>query len=245
MMMNNKHVNILGINFISITMERFVDLIVKRIEEETKTFIVTANPEIVMYAQRDSNYKKLLKEANFVVPDGIGIVKAAKLLNLSLHERIPGFDLMMNLLKAANKHNKKVYMLGGQKEVLLGAEKSIRNRYPNVEIVGSHHGYFNWEDPSVINDIIKTRPDLVFVALGFPKQEKWIHEHIDKVEKGIFIGVGGSFDVLAGKVKRAPFLWQKLNLEWLYRLIQQPSRWKRMLVLPQFALKIIILKQKR
>ena len=243
--MNDKFVNILGVDFISITMEDFVALVVKRMVEETKTFIVTANPEIVMYAQRDTNYKNILKKVNYVVPDGIGIVQAAKLLNNPLPERIPGFELMENLLHAADEHKRKIYMLGAKNEVLLKAIDNIKKRFPDVEIVGHHHGFFNWDDPTVINEIINTQPDLVFVALGFPRQEKWIHEHIHKVNKGIFIGVGGSFDVLAGNVKRAPLFWQKLNLEWFYRLIQQPSRWKRMLVLPQFALKIIFLKQKR
>jgi N-acetylglucosaminyldiphosphoundecaprenol N-acetyl-beta-D-mannosaminyltransferase len=106
-------------------------------------------------------------------------------------------------------------------------------------IAGSHHGFFDWNKNTISEEIRASEPDIVFVALGFPKQEKWIAENISNFTKGLFIGVGGSIDVLAGEVKRAPEIWQKTNLEWFYRLLKQPSRWRRMLALPQFQLKFL------
>ena len=237
-MIDMKRVSILGVPFIHTTMKDFIHLLQERIIQKEKTFIVTANPEIVMKANEDDNYMEIVQKANFVTADGIGVVKAAKLLNDPLPERVTGFDMMQELLKAADQHHHRVYLLGAEEAVLQGAMAKIAEEFPGVEIVGGHHGFFDWEQNEIASDIKRLEPDLVFVALGLPRQEQWIAQHFSLFDKGIFIGVGGCFDVLAGKVERAPEFWQKANLEWFYRLMKQPTRLKRMLVLPHFVLKV-------
>lgn len=211
----------------------------KRVNGNKKTFVVTANPELVMYANRDRDYLHVLRQADFVTPDGIGVVIASKILRKPLKERVAGYDLMNELLRRAERENRSVYLLGAKGTTLEKAYRNIKKQYPDLKIVGRHHGYFDIEDETVADEIARLQPDFVFAALGFPKQEFWISRYIGKFEKGLFMGVGGSFDVWAGEVKRAPDVWIKLHLEWLYRLIKQPSRWKRMLVLPQFLVKVL------
>lgn len=234
-----KQVNVLGIDFFNATKEEIADILINRIENKDKTFVVTANPEIVMYANKHDEYKQILGAADYIVPDGIGIVIGAKILKQPLKERVAGFDLMNELLSAANKNAWRVYFLGAKESVIEKTVKNIANTYPNLVVSGFHHGYFDINDEAIADKIKASKPDLVFVALGYPKQEMWIHNHLPMFDKGLFMGVGGSFDVWAGEVKRAPYFWRKLNLEWLYRLIRQPSRWRRMLFLPQFLFKII------
>lgn len=236
---NDEFVQIIGIPFINKTKRTLLeDNLYQHLLKEEKTFVVTANPEIVMYAQKDKQYKETICKANYVVPDGIGIVIASKRQGTPLCERIAGYDLMIDLLKKADEQLLSCYLLGATNEVNKRAVQQIREKFPNVKVVGHHHGYFH-NDDKIVEQIKKTAPDLIFVALGFPKQEFWIHNHFHQFEKGIFIGVGGSFDVLAGKVKRAPNFWIKLNLEWLYRLIKQPSRIFRMFDLFKFLMLIL------
>lgn len=231
--------NILGVNFIRTNKDDLVKTLTNRLLNEEKTFIITANPEIVMYSLNDSDYKAITEEATYVIADGIGVIKAAALLNNPLPERIPGFELMLELLNVANDKELKVFLLGSQDHVLKKTSLYINENYPNASIVGTHHGFFDWGNNTINEQIAESEPDLVLVALGVPRQEKWISENMHSFEKGLFMGIGGSFDVLAGTVKRAPEIWQKMNAEWLYRLIQQPWRWKRMLALPVFVGKVL------
>ncbi|MFU0789309.1 WecB/TagA/CpsF family glycosyltransferase [Cerasibacillus sp. JNUCC 74] len=233
-----KFVTIMNVPFLNTNQRSFVLLLQERIEKKQKTFVITANPEIVMRANKSRELMQHIQLATFVVADGIGIVKAAKILKQPLPERVTGYDTMIQLLKIANKNSYKIFLIGAKQKTLKKAIEKINTDYPNIKIVGSQDGYFNWEDNDISERIMQLQPDITFVALGSPKQEKWIANNISYFKHGIFIGVGGSFDVISGTVKRAPVLFQKLNLEWLYRLIKQPSRWKRMLVLPQFAIKI-------
>lgn len=242
---SDRKVTILGVDFIHITLEKMVEKCDQHVKEAQKAFLVTANPEIVLYAHQNQDYRKVIDKANYITADGIGVVKAAQLLGEPLPERVTGFDLFIRLLEISNKHQYSVYLLGAKQEVLDKAKENIRLTYPNVNIVGSHNGFFDWQDPTIENEIKAKKPDFVFVALGFPRQEQWISQKIDQFNQGVFVGIGGSFDVLAGEVKRAPEIWQKLNVEWLYRLLKQPTRWRRMLALPKFALKIISQKVKR
>ncbi|AJK90155.1 WecB/TagA/CpsF family glycosyltransferase [Lysinibacillus fusiformis] len=237
-----RHVTIMGVPFLHISQQGFVDLLVNRIEQQEKTFVVTANPEVVMQANENPTVKGYLNQATYICADGIGVVKAAQILGDSLPERVTGYDTMVKLLEVGQQKRFKIYLLGAQKETIEKTIANIHKNYPNVEVVGYHDGFFDWNNNHIADDIAALQPDLVFVALGVPRQEKWITENLDKFSKGVFIGVGGSFDVIAGTVKRAPVIWQKLNLEWLYRLLRQPSRFIRMLVLPRFALKVFSLK---
>lgn len=237
-----KQVRIMGVPFAHTDRASFVKLLNEHIELQKKAFVVTANPEIVMKANEDLSYMRLLYEATYITADGIGIVKAAQLLGDPLPERVTGYDTMIDLLKLADQRGYSIYLLGAKEETLTLAIENIQKSYPNVRIVGSHHGYFDWENNQIANEIKALKPDMTFVALGMPRQEKWIAEHIDQFDRGVFMGVGGSFDVIAGTVKRAPDIWQKFHLEWLYRLLKQPSRFMRMMALPRFAIKILIQK---
>lgn len=233
-----KRVSILNVPFTYIDQQSFIVTLHEHIVDEEKAFVVTANPEIVMLAQREADFMRLLKEATYVTADGIGVVKAAQLLGEPLPERVTGFDTMMGLLELANDYHFSVFLLGASEDTLARAVKTIEKDFPNVHVAGSQHGYFS--DEEEVSEIVRAaNADMTFVALGAPKQEAWIAKHIKTVDKGIFIGLGGSFDVLAGTVKRAPKMWQKLHLEWLYRLLKQPSRFKRMLDLPRFVFRVI------
>jgi N-acetylglucosaminyldiphosphoundecaprenol N-acetyl-beta-D-mannosaminyltransferase len=238
--MKNESVQILDIPFVNKTKDDIVnDLYNQYLKEEKKAFIVTANPEIVMHARTDTDYLYTLSKADYIIPDGIGVVIASRLKKQPLIERVPGFELMEELLALSNEHPIKVYIVGAKPEVLEKAVVNVKKKYPNLHLVGYHHGYFEDENEEIIHEIQESEPDLVLVALGFPRQEKWIKENMSRVQKGVFIGVGGSIDVLAGHVKRAPVIWQKVHLEWFYRLLQQPSRWRRMVVLPQFIFHVL------
>lgn len=240
--MSFNKVSILGVEFINTTMDEMVNKLLSHTANKEKAFVVTANPEIALYAYENKNYRELLTKADYVTADGIGVVKAAGLLGQPLPERVTGFDMFMKLLEAANEQSYSIYLYGAKDVVLEKTIANIKKNYPNAKVVGSHHGYIDWENNCVADEIQKLKPDFVFLALGFPRQEQWVAKNIDKFDSGVFMGVGGSFDVLAGVVNRAPVVWQKLNVEWLYRLIQQPTRWRRMLALPIFMGKV--LKQK-
>ena len=233
-------IKIQNINFSNYSMVEFLKIFESRIDKEEKTFVVTANPEIVEYANKEHNYYETLSKADYITPDGIGVVIASKILKSPLKERVAGYDLMSELLNIAEMKGKKVYLLGAKDGTLEKTYQNIKKKFPELNIVGRHHGYIDISDEELVQSIVELQPDLIFVALGFPKQEYWIERHIDKFQKGLFMGVGGSFDVWAGEVKRAPEVWIKLNLEWLYRLIKQPTRFKRMLVLPQFLFKVML-----
>ena len=240
--MSLNKIDILGIPFVQTTQKEFVDELDKHMEREEKVFVVTANPEIAMKAIEDEEYRAVIDQATYITADGIGVVKAAGLLGTPLTERVTGYDSMMALLPIAEKKQYRIYLLGGQQETLDMAIANIKRDYPNINIVGQHNGFFNWENNDLQQEMIDKKPDLVFVALGVPRQENWIAQNLPSFDKGVFIGVGGSFDVIAGTVKRAPDFWQKVNLEWLYRLLKQPSRWKRMLALPRFGMKVLKVK---
>lgn len=237
--MNLRFVSILGVKFLHTTMKEMTERVASHLTHEEKAFIVTANPEIVMKALEDPDYQKVINQATYVVADGIGVVKGAQILGDPLPERVAGYDLMLNLLDVLNQQKLNLYLLGAKEHVLEKAAERIKADYPNLNLVGSHHGFFDWKDSQLQQEMNQLKPDLILVALGLPRQEQWIYEHIDQFDKGVFIGVGGSFDVLAGHVQRAPEVIQKMNLEWFYRLVKEPSRWRRMLALPHFALKVI------
>lgn len=240
--MKTNLVTILGIDFVNKRFDQVVEDLLSRINNKRKSFIVTANPEIVMYAHEHSDYKKIVQSADMVVPDGYGIILASKILSTPIMERVAGYDLTVRLLEIGNKKKLKIYLLGGREETNQKAVDNIHNTYPDIQIVGRHHGFFDWEKSQVTAEIKAANPDVVFVALGFPRQEQWIAKHLDQFSHGLFMGVGGSIDVLAGEVQRAPRIWQKLNLEWFYRLISQPTRWRRMLAIPRFIIQIFKLK---
>lgn len=192
-----------------------------------KKFIITVNPEIIMKSYKNIEIKEmLLNDNNILVPDGISIIKKAKQYNISIKERITGVDISSKALEICNKNEKSIYLFGSKKEVLDKLIININQKYPNINIVGFSDGYVEDKD-KIMKEIISLSPDLILIALGVPNQELLINKYIEKAKKGVFIGVGGTFDVLSGYKKRAPKLFIKLNLEWLYRIICEPTRLKR------------------
>lgn len=207
--------------------DSFLKELKSNLKNNKKEFIITANPETFMYGEKDSDINKMLLDKTVtVVPDGIGIVKAASIIGIKVAERIPGIDIAEKLLEYGNEYQKSIYLFGAKQEVLDKFNEKIKKDYPNLNVVGLQHGYEKNRD-KVFEDIIKKKPDIVLVALGIPEQEKLIYKYLDKFSKGIFVGVGGSFDVLSGSKKRAPKLFIKTNTEWLYRIIKEPKRIKR------------------
>ncbi|MBM6828709.1 WecB/TagA/CpsF family glycosyltransferase [Anaerotignum lactatifermentans] len=236
---------ILEVPFDALTMEEAVEKALGFLEDGGAHYICTPNPEIVMEAQKDHELMEILRKADLVVPDGIGVVWASRYSEIVLKERVAGYDLTQNLFRAIENTEHKVYFFGGAPGVAATAARKMKKVYPGLRIAGGHNGYFDAEEEKkILADIKKAAPSILLVGLGAPKQEKWIYEHLTETGAKIAIGVGGSFDVMAGNVKRAPKLFRKLGLEWFYRLITQPTRWKRMLRLPKFAL-TVLKKQKR
>ncbi|NAZ08500.1 WecB/TagA/CpsF family glycosyltransferase [Agaribacter marinus] len=244
MKMDKKLVKLMDIPFINIAKKDLLNNnLYPSLDKRQKCYVVTANPEIVMKTREDASYKKMVKKADYIVPDGAGIVMASKLQKEPIQERVAGYDLMLDLLAYADKHGLSCYFLGAKEHVNEKLVSKVKEKYPDLTLAGHHHGYFSIDDPSIVNDVANSNPDLIFVALGSPRQEAWITQHMDKFTKGLFMGVGGSFDVLAGEVKRAPEGWINLNLEWLYRLLKQPFRWRRILKAVEFMVRIFLKKK--
>ncbi len=207
--------------------EDFVLLLEKNLKEDKKAFIVTANPETFMIAEKEAEFAKLiLDKETIIVPDGVGIVKAAHILHYPVVERITGIDLSWELLRMGNENKKSIYLLGASEEVKEKMVDKIRNDYPDLTLKGAVNGFGQNKDEE-FDKIKEAKPDIILVALGIPAQEKLIYKHLKDFDKGIFIGVGGSFDVISGTKKRAPKVFQKFGIEWLYRLIKEPKRIKR------------------
>lgn len=203
------------------------ELIENNLRISKKTFIVTANPETYMLSKKDDEMKSIIyNNENLIVPDGISIVKTASYFGIDLKERITGVDLCSYLLKLADENKYSLYLFGSTSDVIEKLVNVIKGKYSNINILGYSNGYEKDKD-AIMKKIVKLNPDICLVALGIPYQEKLINKYIDTAKKGIYVGVGGSFDVLSGTKKRAPKIFIKLNLEWLYRLICEPKRLKR------------------
>jgi N-acetylglucosaminyldiphosphoundecaprenol N-acetyl-beta-D-mannosaminyltransferase len=204
--------------------------------------IVTLNAEMVVAAQQDAELDRIIRHAHLIVPDGAGIVWAMRLQGVQV-ERLPGIELASAALRRAAAAGRSVALIGGDKTVLSKLEKQLPKQYPGLEIVCTQQGYFSpSEEEHVVAEISSHKPELILVALGMPKQEYFIDRwQRPSFPKAVMIGVGGSFDVWAGVSKRAPANMQKMHLEWLYRLVTEPWRWRRIgSALPAFALKVIL-----
>lgn len=239
----NDIVNILGANIHMVTMDEAEEQALAMMETEEPSVIFTPNPEIILYGYKDPEFMKRLNSADLTVADGIGVVYAAKMLHKPLAERVAGFDLTGRLFKKMAERGKSVYLLGSKPGVAEAAARTITENNPGIVIAGAHDGYFK-DDAPIIEAINAAKPDFLMVCLGFPKQENWIYENRDKLNARLIIGAGGSLDVLAGTVVRAPKFFCDHGLEWFYRLMKQPSRFVRMLALPKFAA-IVFFKGKR
>lgn len=238
-----KSVKIFGVRFDNVDAEEANKQFIALMGSDKLGMIYTPNTEIIMKAQDDPEFKAILNEGDLVIPDGIGVVLASKIHHLGLTERVPGIELMTMMLEYCNRTGKSIYLFGGQPKVAELAAIKIKETYPNVKIAGTRDGFFESnQEISILDDINEKKPDILFVALGAPKQEKWISKYKKTINAKVAMGVGGSLDVWAGTVKRAPVFFQKTGLEWFYRLLKQPTRIMRMMSLPKFMIKVILTK---
>ena len=230
-------VEIVGVNIDNTTIDEASKKLEDFLGEEDLSMVFTPNSEILVDAVKDPYFTQVLNSGNLVIPDGIGVVIASKFYGIPIKERVTGYDLMCKLIEIAHNKDKSIYFIGGKEGVAEEAALNIIQKYEDIKILGWHNGYFDEEEEEIIiNNIIELKPDIIFVALGAPRQEKWIYENRHKLTAKIAMGVGGSIDVLAGRVKRAPAFYQKAGLEWFYRLIKEPRRFLRILKLPKFIL---------
>ncbi|NOU10833.1 MAG: WecB/TagA/CpsF family glycosyltransferase [Nitrospira sp.] len=238
--MKTKRIEILGVPVDCITMAEALDCAESMIRGEHPCTILAVNPEKVIRAQRDNKLLEQLRAANLLIPDGIGVVLAARLLGLGYAERVPGSELMPRLCERAASKGYAVFLFGANQEVNARVVTALQDRYPGIRIAGSQHGYVTEEEmPSVIAYINKCEADILFVALGSPNQEIWMSRYLHDLKVKVCQGVGGTFDVIAGRVKRAPVAFRSLHLEWFYRLLSQPSRIFRQTALPLFVFRVL------
>lgn len=240
--MNKKpRLNVLGVGVDTNDMNAAASILVDAMDGDDTFSVYTPNSEIILHAYKNPDYCKVLNRGDMVTPDGIGVVYASRILKRPLPERVGGFDLANEVLKRIAGTGKRVYLFGGKPGIADAAAEKICALYSGTIICGTQDGYFDAEkEQKIIEDINEKKPDLLFVCLGFPKQEQWIDAHKDVLSAKVCMGIGGSLDVFAGTVKRAPKGFQKLGLEWLYRLLKQPSRAIRMLALPKFGFTVLL-----
>lgn len=230
-------VTILGVNVDAYSMLETVEKIRQAVEGQVRMRVVTANPEMIYASEHDQRLKQLINTADVVTADGIGVVWAARRLGTPVQERVTGIDLVQALFPAANAGKWRVFFLGGKPGVAEQAANKVLQEYPEIDLAVMH-GYFKAEEESgVLERIVHFRPDVLLVGMGAPYQEFWVAEHRGLAT--VSIGVGGSFDALAGTVIRAPKRIQELHVEWLYRLWKEPRRWKRQAVLPRFVAEVL------
>lgn len=233
-------VDILGVPFSTLDFGQTIQQIAEWLRGDQPRQVVTANPEYVMMARENEELARVLREADLVTPDGIGAVWAGRLFGAPLPGRVTGADMVPELLAICNREGFRVYALGSTPQANQLALQRFRREYPRVVFAG-RDGYFKEEEiPQIVQEIRQFRPHLLLVGLGMGKQDLFIARHKEELCVPVSIAIGGCLDVFAGTVKRAPVIWQKLQLEWLYRLLKQPSRWRRQLALPKFALLVLM-----
>ncbi|NLB28886.1 MAG: WecB/TagA/CpsF family glycosyltransferase [Clostridiales bacterium] len=235
----NGRIDVLGIGFDNLTPGEALEHADRCIKARSGGYVVTPNPEMVWRCRTDFELSGAIGGAELVLSDGIGIIYGAKILRTPLKGRVTGIGFAESLTRRLAARGGSVYLFGAKPGVAKKAGENLTARYPGIVIAGTADGYFK-DDEAVIEDINKKRPDFLMVCLGFPKQEIWARDNRAKLDVGVIACLGGSLDVMAGVVDRAPERWQKLGLEWLYRLIRQPSRLGRMMSLPKFLFATIL-----
>ena len=229
---------ILGVGFDDTDLEETSEKAMELIAERRAAFIVTPNPEIVMICGKNERIRAAVNGADIVLPDGIGIMLGARILGAPLKQRLPGIDFAETLIgRVSSKGECKLFLLGAKPGVAELAAARLEGRYEGLRTVGIFDGYFS-DDSKIKEKISETEPDIILVCLGSPKQELWMSENTGKFSAGVMIGLGGSLDVYSGNVKRAPPVWRRLGLEWLYRLLREPRRIKRAVLLPVYIVRV-------
>ena len=226
-------VEILGVGFDNVTMDQAVAEGVRLADTEGAHYVVTPNPEIVEACREDQEALEAVNGADLVLADGIGVVYGAKILGTPLKERVPGIEFAQHLMGRMAQNGKSLFLLGAKPGVAEKAAERLQGQYPGLRVAGVHDGYFQ-EDGPVLEAIRASGADVVFVCLGAPKQEKWMRRNGEATGAHLLVGLGGCLDVFSGEVRRAPEAFQKMGLEWLYRLAKNPSRVGRMMKLPLF-----------
>lgn len=228
-------IDVLGVGFDNVTMDQAVAEGVRLMNEDGAHYVVTPNPEIVETCREDSEAMEAVRRADMVIADGIGVVYGAKILGTPLKGRVPGIEFAQNLMGRMAESGKSLFLLGAKPGIADQAAEKLKVRYPGLQIAGTHDGYFK-EDGPVLTQIRDSGADVVFVCLGAPKQEKWMLHNGKATGAHLLVGLGGCLDVFSGNVQRAPEVFQKLGLEWFYRLLKNPSRIGRMMKLPLFLI---------
>lgn len=231
------YTNILGYKVFNETKENFL----REIDKRDKTIVISGNPEILYSGLENENLNKLFNgKDSIIIPDGVGTVIAAKMVKNPVKEKIAGIEVMKAIIEKCEKEGKGIYLLGAEEEILKLCKENIKKTFPNIKIVGSHNGFFDLNNcDDIIEDIKKSNPWGLFIAMGCPRQENFIVNYIDELNCNFYMPVGGSFDVFAGKVNRAPKWMLSLGLEWLYRVLKEPWRIKRLGVIPKFLLRVL------
>jgi N-acetylglucosaminyldiphosphoundecaprenol N-acetyl-beta-D-mannosaminyltransferase len=243
--MKPKRINILGIPVDCVTMSTALNYVEDIILKANKpSSILAINPEKIIKAKKEPLLFKSITDAELLIPDGVGVVWAARLLRLGKMKRVAGAELMPAICERAAQKGYKLFLFGGKAEVNTKAVAVLRKQYPEIKIVDHHHGYVSkLEMPNLIEKINKSEAEVLFIALGSPTQELWMEKYFSQLTNiKVCQGVGGTFDVIAGNVRRAPLIFRKVSLEWLYRLLSQPSRLFRQVALPKFVYKILVCK---
>ena len=234
-------IRILGIDIDNISIDEAGEITSNLIKDSNKSckMVFAPNTEFIMMAQKDKEFYDILKKADLATPDSVGVMMGGKKQKKPFKQRIPGQAYFRKVLEVGEKENWTFYLLGGKGDVPRLAAENVKKDFPNINIVGYHEGFFEKDsEEEVIAEINSLEPNVLFVAMGAPLQEKWIAKHQSELKCDIAAGQGGTFDYEAGVIKRAPVIIQKLGIEWLWRLILQPKRIIRMMALPIYYLKI-------
>lgn len=237
-------IDVLGVGFDNVTMDEAVERGMALLRGEGTHYVATPNPEIVEVCRENAAAKAAVKGADLVLPDGIGIIKGAAMLGTPLKEKTPGIEFAAQIVERMAGEGLSLYLLGAKPGVAEQAAKNLVERYPGLVIAGTHDGYFK-EDAPVVEAIRQSGADAVFVCLGAPKQELWMAKNGPATGAHLLCGLGGSLDVFAGVVERAPKFWSDHGLEWFYRLCKEPRRIGRMMKLPLFLVHVKQEKRKR
>lgn len=234
----------MAVAFDNVTMNEAVAQTVEKVQNKSRCMVVTPNAEIAQSCVTDERLRDIISRAGLVLPDGVGVLYASRILKKPLKQRVPGVEFGENLISAMRDTGGSVYFLGGKPGVAEQAAHRMQVKYPGLKVAGYADGYFTDEDEAV-RRVREAKPDVLLVCFGSPKQEYFIDNHFDELGATVMAGLGGSIDIYAGVVERAPDLFIRLGLEWLYRLITQPSRFGRMMKLPKYLWQAFKFRMKR
>ncbi len=235
-------IDILGYPIYSGYKKEILNDIEKIVSSEGCAHIVSGNPEVLYQGLFEKQlYDNFISKRSLIIPDGVGVIFSAKVKRLKVKEKIAGIEVMQDIISDCNRKNKSIYLLGSKGSIVKRCKLNIEEAYKDINVVGYKDGYFHLDNcDTVIEDINKCNPDVLFVAMGCPRQERFIIKYMDKLPCKLFMGVGGSFDILAGELKRAPKWMITFGIEWLYRILKEPFRIKRMKSIPKFMIRAII-----